>query len=1078
LLPKILSDKIRIEKRLKLSGITGLDPLDQDQAREDDRSVRTNYSFADSQFNSSNIEFYDNTKNMTMEVREQDRIPSEYHAEDGDEDNADIIPEDMSELSVPHSQISSQVRFSHDTDNMHVDCYLQDVDSIHTSMPIDHEITFINLVFEKVRERISLWMSNAAKENALVQLVPCPLECGAVCRVEDMTNHVRDDCPLRTLQCVACHQIIRHREVDEHNKRLCPKRIVGCPNSFQGCRELLTADNVEHHCRLHCNLRKVYCRLFCSCLIPYQDRDNHEANHCKNRYIHCDQCGEEMQAHEYPSHLLQACPERLVKCRVGCGESFAAKVVEDHEENICKQYCRWEGCGARLGPSAKLSLHEKFECPFRPETCCFECNVPQLTRRYKRKHETEQCTERWVQCDLGCGERMKAKDLPNHKHTFLGACTERLVRCPSNLVGWRVLIIATQGEGIVMKYERKHKGQSLHTKYIAFAETATDVSCVSEPLPLADFTDEIYVRLTNGFAWFDVWTTEIVLLDKVDLKANSSITSDMHMDDKFTCHWLPFSVLDQHLSNDCPNRKVVIVNNIDKKKQGFGQKTSIDQAVQLAELRDKMDKFQDIRNADNRVEEPCPFCGKDILFEKMLQHVDEYCMEYTLFCPLACGEKILRKNMDNHVANHCKKRNVICPQCSNDELWAEELSNHMSFLCTHRIIPCKFECGIKTLIACHEERHMQEECPLRTVQCTCGLFFLQRDLAEHQLLNCTDRLVHCPQGCGVQIPFYTVSDHQELHCPNRHHIYQKMTECPNGCGLIMMKKELIEHCTYHCEKRLIECPQNCGNTLQLDLLKPHLVTCPQRVLCCEPGMKTCQRSFYHWFYKPVKRKTKKEKHVSLFTTVSDEAKATIEPGGIPLDEGNMEENDDDDEDSDEVSLSSSMNDTSNKSKSSKQRRSNTNNSVLSGTDGVLSTAKSKFAVSHSVLSEDSSIYMDGAAMSFREQLRMNVCQYHKMSIIMATIKYDDVALAEFVMKQVKECEDIDMENIYGDTALTLASRLGKLRFVEIIIQHGADVNKETSNGRTGKFCCLPLSSLHVLIILSLSLSLSLCYIQL
>ena len=1039
LLPRILDDKIRIEKRLKLSGITGLDMLNRNQAREDDRSVRTNYSYVD-----HNVEFYDNDRNMTSAEREHDCIPPAKNfvdqsvSFDNDGENMLMIDDqssEMSELSIPNSQFSSQVQFSHDTDNLHVDGYLHEVDSIYTSMPIDHEISYIHSAFEKVRERISLWMSNAAKENALVQLIPCALDCGAMCKVEDMTNHVRDDCPLRTLQCASCHQIIKHKDVDCHNKKICPKRIVGCPNAFQGCREFLTADNVEHHCRLHCQLRKVYCRLFCSCQIPYQDRDNHEANHCKNRFINCDQCGTEMQAHIYPSHLQHSCPERSIKCRIGCGDSFPAKLIDDHEENICKKHCRWEGCSAKIGPPAKLSFHEKFDCPFRPEVCCFDCNVPHLTRRYKRRHETEQCVERRVLCDLGCGQKLKAKDLAFHKHSFLGSCTERLVRCPSNLVGWRVLIIASQIEGVVMKYERKYRGQSLHTKYISFSETATDRGDISEPLPLEHFTDEVYVRLTNGFAWFNIWTTEIVLLEKVDYKADKSITSDVHMDEKFSCRWLPLSELDLHLSNDCLNRKVIIVNNIDKRHHGFGQKTSIDRAVQLAEDRNKMDKFHNARNLDNDVAESCPFCGKDTIPEKMLKHVDDECMEYTLFCPLACGEKIFRKNMDHHLHNLCKKRNVMCPQCKSNELWAEELQNHITFLCTHRSIPCKFECGIRTLIACEEEVHLLEECPLRTVQCTCGLFFLFKDLAEHKLLNCTDRLVHCPQGCGVQIPYYTVSDHTELGCPNRHHIYQKMMECPNGCGLTMMKKELIEHCTYHCEKRLIECPQNCGNTVQLDLLKPHLVTCPQRVLCCEPGMKSCSRAFFHWFYKPVDQKKRdEEKNVRILEN-PDEVQQSSNESTLQVDS-----DDNSYQDGDSSAVSGSV--------ASNQKRSN--NSVLSGSDGVISIAKSKFAVSHSALSEDSSIYMDGAAMSFREQLRMNSCNYHKMSIIMATIKYDDVQLAEFVMKQVKECEDIDAENIYGDTALTLASRLGKLRFVEIIVQHGADVNKETSNGRTGK----------------------------
>lgn len=106
--------------------------------------------------------------------------------------------------------------------------------------------------------------------------------------------------------------------------------------------------------------------------------------------------------------------------------------------------------------------------------------------------------------------------------------------------------------------------------------------------------------------------------------------------------------------------------------------------------------------------------------------------------------------------------------------------------------------------------------------------------------------------------------------------------------------------------------------------------------------------------------------------------------------------------------------------------------------------------SDTILDEESSIYMDGAGMKFREQLRMLACEHHKMTLFMATVKYDDYELAELLIKQVRECEDIDLENKFGDTALTLACRMGKVEFVQLFLHHGADINKETSNGRTGE----------------------------
>ena len=101
------------------------------------------------------------------------------------------------------------------------------------------------------------------------------------------------------------------------------------------------------------------------------------------------------------------------------------------------------------------------------------------------------------------------------------------------------------------------------------------------------------------------------------------------------------------------------------------------------------------------------------------------------------------------------------------------------------------------------------------------------------------------------------------------------------------------------------------------------------------------------------------------------------------------------------------------------------------------------------LSSDSSVYREGFQLKFHSHLRMHVCTLHKQSMVFSALRHNDFALMEHISKQIKDSEDIDFENIYGDTALTLACRMGKLNFIELLVQHSADINKETSNGRTG-----------------------------
>lgn len=101
------------------------------------------------------------------------------------------------------------------------------------------------------------------------------------------------------------------------------------------------------------------------------------------------------------------------------------------------------------------------------------------------------------------------------------------------------------------------------------------------------------------------------------------------------------------------------------------------------------------------------------------------------------------------------------------------------------------------------------------------------------------------------------------------------------------------------------------------------------------------------------------------------------------------------------------------------------------------------------LASDSSVYHDGYQMKFHHHLRMHTCKLHNCTLVFAALRHNDFALMEHLCKQIQDSADIDIENIFGDTALTLACRMGKLNFIELLVQHAADINKETSNGRTG-----------------------------
>jgi hypothetical protein len=66
---------------------------------------------------------------------------------------------------------------------------------------------------------------------------------------------------------------------------------------------------------------------------------------------------------------------------------------------------------------------------------------------------------------------------------------------------------------------------------------------------------------------------------------------------------------------------------------------------------------------------------------------------------------------------------------------------------------------------------------------------------------------------------------------------------------------------------------------------------------------------------------------------------------------------------------------------------------------------------------------------------------------MYAIKAKEIILAEYIIKATNK-KDINHENLFGHTALTMACKMGFLEAVELLVQNGADYSLETSTGNT------------------------------
>lgn len=320
-------------------------------------------------------------------------IPSGININDengGEGRREDNSPGDIDMVSVATVEstlsLTSLPDFSHDTDNFVAEHdHLADSHSILTALALEEEVKIILLLSQQARDRIQGWRMAAQAEDIVDQKVPCWLGCGFMEAVEGVATHVRDLCPYRGKQCSGCRQIFKYIELKNHREKECPKRLVGCPNAYQGCVEMPTFDFLYQHTHLRCAFRKVPCRLNCGGMVAYCKRDDHEQVHCNHRGLQCDLCAEIVPALKFGRHLRDDCAERLVSCTVSCRGKFKAKDLHRHEQEECILPCKW-GCGRRIGPSEVLYFSKlayfffHSEIYFKP--LIFKCSHP-------RTHNTD-----------------------------------------------------------------------------------------------------------------------------------------------------------------------------------------------------------------------------------------------------------------------------------------------------------------------------------------------------------------------------------------------------------------------------------------------------------------------------------------------------------------------------------------------------------------------------------------------------------------------------------------------------------------------------------------------------------------
>jgi hypothetical protein len=159
-----------------------------------------------------------------------------------------------------------------------------------------------------------------------------------------------------------------------------------------------------------------------------------------------------------------------VRCgynKKGCPWLGALKDLENHEKTceFMMVTCTNEGCQVTV-PAKDLAHHKEYDCKFRIIPCAM-CGNPIIFSQ-QRDHFSRDCPDIKVECENGCGTKVKRKEMSEH----LSTCENVKVPCPFNSLG-------CEFEETKQKVEA-HQNENLRYHMSLMLSKLKDVSRTSE----------------------------------------------------------------------------------------------------------------------------------------------------------------------------------------------------------------------------------------------------------------------------------------------------------------------------------------------------------------------------------------------------------------------------------------------------------------------------------------------------------------------------------------------------------------------------------------------------------------------
>jgi Mg-chelatase subunit ChlD len=205
-------------------------------------------------------------------------------------------------------------------------------------------------------------LSDHQNNSCDYRFIKCSLGCTiAVLKAKNEVDHLKNDCPLRTISCIeycgeqvkfcemekhvnsscrslarcsfSCGSMVRPSLMDYHKANQCSRRPENCLH----CKKAIPHENLPHHQKI-CDQRPEYCTLSCGQKVALKTMEMHLKT-CNNRLVDCpENCGAKLKHCNVNDHISKSCPNSNVLC-ISCHDYVKSSRMAYHDREECGRSC-------------------------------------------------------------------------------------------------------------------------------------------------------------------------------------------------------------------------------------------------------------------------------------------------------------------------------------------------------------------------------------------------------------------------------------------------------------------------------------------------------------------------------------------------------------------------------------------------------------------------------------------------------------------------------------------------------------------------------------------------------------------